>query len=55
VVPVEFPTPPQVIAYVKAQALYNSAEYKEAQKIGNKYATFRRYAVEGLMRFILID
>jgi uncharacterized protein (DUF1330 family) len=32
----------------QAQALYNSAEYKEAQKIGNKYATFRRYAVEGL-------
>ncbi len=32
----------------QAQALYNSAEYKEAQKIGNKYAKFRRYAVEGL-------
>ena len=32
----------------KAQALYNSAEYKEAQKIGLKYAKFRRYAVEGL-------
>jgi uncharacterized protein (DUF1330 family) len=32
----------------QAQALYNSAEYKEAQKIGSKYAKFRRYAVEGL-------
>jgi uncharacterized protein (DUF1330 family) len=32
----------------KAQALYTSAEYKEAQKIGDKYAKFRRYAVEGL-------
>ena len=31
-----------------AQALYNSAEFKDAQQIGNKYATFRRYAVEGL-------
>jgi uncharacterized protein (DUF1330 family) len=32
----------------KAQALYNSAEYKDAQKIGDKYAKFRRYAVEGV-------
>jgi uncharacterized protein (DUF1330 family) len=32
----------------KAQALYNSAEYKAAQKIGDKYAKFRRYAVEGV-------
>jgi len=32
----------------KAQALYTSPEYKEAQKIGDKYAKFRRYAVEGL-------
>ena len=32
----------------EAQALYNSPEYKEAQKIGEKYAKFRRYAVEGL-------
>ena len=31
-----------------AQALYNSAEYKAAEKIGAKYATFRRYAVEGV-------
>jgi uncharacterized protein (DUF1330 family) len=31
-----------------AQALYNSAEFKAAQQTGNKYATFRRYAVEGL-------
>jgi uncharacterized protein (DUF1330 family) len=32
----------------KAQALYNSAEYKAAQEIGKKYAKFRRYAVEGV-------
>lgn len=31
-----------------AQALYNSPEYKSAQAIGEKYATFRRFAVEGL-------
>jgi uncharacterized protein (DUF1330 family) len=31
-----------------AQALYTSAEYKAAQKIGDKYAKFRRYAVEEL-------
>src|SRR5262249_20808581 len=31
----------------EAQALYNSPEYKEAQKIGEKHAKFRRYAVEG--------
>jgi uncharacterized protein (DUF1330 family) len=28
-------------------AWYKSAEYQEALKIGEKYATFRRYAVEG--------
>jgi len=32
----------------QAVAAYNSAAYKEARKIGNKYATFRIYAVEGL-------
>jgi uncharacterized protein (DUF1330 family) len=26
---------------------YNGADYQEALKIGEKYATFRRYAVEG--------
>jgi len=26
---------------------YNSREYKEASKIGDKYATFRIYAIEG--------
>jgi len=31
-----------------AQALYNSPEYKAAEAIGTKYATFRRYAVEGV-------
>jgi len=32
----------------KAQAWRNSAEYKEIRKIGDKYATFRAFAVEGL-------
>jgi uncharacterized protein (DUF1330 family) len=32
----------------KIQTWYNSAEYKEARKIGDKYATFRSFAVEGL-------
>ena len=47
-------TPPKRVAINRwdsleaAQSLYNSAEYKAAQKIGDKYATFRRYAVEGL-------
>ena len=31
-----------------AQAFYNSPDYKAAEAIGNKYATFRRYAVEGM-------
>jgi len=31
-----------------AQAVYNSPDYKAAEAIGSKYATFRRYAVEGL-------
>jgi uncharacterized protein (DUF1330 family) len=31
-----------------AQALYNSPDYKAAEAIGSKYATFHRYAVEGL-------
>ena len=31
-----------------AQALYTSPAYKAAEAIGSKYATFRRYAVEGL-------
>ena len=32
----------------KAQAWFNSADYKEARKIGDKYAKFRAFAVEGL-------
>jgi uncharacterized protein (DUF1330 family) len=31
-----------------AQAFYNSADYKAAAAIGDKYATFRRFAVEGM-------
>jgi uncharacterized protein (DUF1330 family) len=32
----------------KIETWFNSAEYKEARKIGDKYATFRSFAVEGL-------
>jgi uncharacterized protein (DUF1330 family) len=32
----------------KIQTWFNSAEYQEARKIGEKYATFRSFAVEGL-------
>ena len=31
-----------------AVAAYNSPAYKEARRVGNKYGTFRLYAVEGL-------
>jgi uncharacterized protein (DUF1330 family) len=31
-----------------AQAAYSSADYKAARMVGNKYAKFRIYAVEGL-------
>jgi uncharacterized protein (DUF1330 family) len=30
------------------QAWYNSPEYKEARKIGEKYAKFRSFAVDGV-------
>ncbi len=30
------------------QKWYNSAQYKELRKIGNKYAAFRSYTVEGV-------
>jgi uncharacterized protein (DUF1330 family) len=32
----------------KAKAWYNSAEYQKARKIGNKYAKFTIFLVEGL-------
>jgi uncharacterized protein (DUF1330 family) len=32
----------------KAQAAFNSSAYKDAKKVGDKYAKFRVYAVEGL-------
>jgi uncharacterized protein (DUF1330 family) len=32
----------------KAQASRDSADYKEARKIGDKYGKFRAYIVEGL-------
>ena len=47
------PPKPRVTIHVwdsleKAQAWYNGAEYKTARKIGDKYATFRAFAVEGV-------
>ena len=32
----------------KMQALHSSAAYQEARKIGDKYAKFRSFAVEGM-------
>ena len=32
----------------KAQAAFNSSAFKEAKKVGDKYAKFRVYAVQGL-------
>jgi uncharacterized protein (DUF1330 family) len=32
----------------KAEAAFNSAAYKQAKAVGDKYATFRIYAVEGV-------
>ena len=46
-------TPPKRVAIQQWESLealnkwYKSADYQEALKIGQKYATFRRYAVEG--------
>jgi len=46
--------PPKRIAIMafdnleKAEAAFNSAAYKEAKAAGDKYATFRIYAVEGV-------
>ena len=47
--------PPKRIAIMafdnleKAEAAFNSAAYKQAKVEGDKYATFRIYAVEGVM------
>jgi uncharacterized protein (DUF1330 family) len=47
------PPKPRVAIHVwdsleKAQAWYNGAEYKKAREIGDKYAKFRAFAIEGL-------
>ena len=48
--------PPKLIAIMafesleKAQATFDSPAYKEAKKAGDRYATFRIYAVEGLVQ-----
>jgi uncharacterized protein (DUF1330 family) len=34
----------------KAKAAFNSSAYRQAKKVGDKYANFRVYAVEGLPR-----
>ena len=38
----------QIDSLEAAQAWRNSAQYKDARKIGDKYGTFRAFAVEGL-------
>lgn len=53
VVAVEGPTPKRAVVQVwdsmeKMQAWRTSPEYKEARKIGDKYAKFRAYALEGM-------
>ena len=46
-------TPPKRIVIQAWESLdqiktwFNSAAYQEARKVGNKYATFRRFAIEG--------
>lgn len=46
--------PPKRIAIMafdnleKAEAAFNSAAYKQAKAVGDRYATFRIYAVEGV-------
>ena len=46
--------PPRRIAIMafdnleKAEAAFNSAAYKQVKAVGDKYATFRIYAVEGV-------
>ena len=49
----EGPAPKRAVVQVwdsveKIQAWRNSADYKENRKIGDKYAKFRAYAIEGL-------
>ena len=48
----EPPKPPTVViqfdSLEKAQAAFTSAEYKEGRKIGDKYAKFRIWAMEGV-------
>src|SRR5262245_987271 len=47
-------TPPKRVAIQQWDSLeqlnawFNSAEYQAALKIGEKYATFRRFAIEGI-------
>ena len=49
-------TPPQRFVIIgfdsmdKAKAAFNSPAYREAKRVGDKYAKFRVYAVEGLPR-----
>jgi uncharacterized protein (DUF1330 family) len=42
-------TPPKRVrdSYNALKAWFNGADYQAALKIGEKYATFRRFAVEG--------
>lgn len=52
VTPIEGTPPKRIVIQAwdsmdQLKGWYNSAEYQAALKIGLKYATFRRYAVEG--------
>jgi hypothetical protein len=42
-------TPPKRVrdSYGALKAWFNGADYQAALKIGEKYATFRRFAIEG--------
>jgi hypothetical protein len=42
------PTSSRTVIVEAAKAAFNSSAYKEAKKVGDKYAKFRVYAVEGL-------
>ena len=49
------PPKPRILIMVfdsvdKAKAAFNSPAYREAKRVGDKYAKFRVYAVEGLAR-----
>jgi uncharacterized protein (DUF1330 family) len=55
VTPLEGPAPERVVVHVwdtieEMQAWWNSPALKQSRAIGNKYAKFRVYAVQGLAK-----